>query len=88
VFLPDWELSTQTGMGSYCLYHGDLSVEANEKAAIWLLKNVFNDLKLPFVIAGKNPSDKLNELAHSQQHTCLVANPAEKELQDMIAKAH
>jgi len=88
VFLPDWELNTQTGMGSYCLYHGDLSVEANEKAAIWLLKNVFNDLKLPFVIAGKNPSDKLNKLAHSQQHTCLVANPAEKELQDMIAKAH
>lgn len=87
-FLPDWELGTQTGVGSYCLYHGDLSVEANEKAATWLLKHVFTELKIPFVITGKNPSDKLYKLAHSQQHTCLVANPGEKELQDMIAKAH
>jgi len=88
VFLPDWELQTGTGMGSYCLYHGDLSVDANEKAAIWLLENVFEELKIPIVITGKNPSKKLEKIAYSQQHTCLVANPSEKELQDMIAKAH
>jgi glycosyltransferase involved in cell wall biosynthesis len=88
VFLPDWELQTATGMGSYCLYHSDLSVDANEKAAIWLLKEVFDAIKIPFVIAGKNPSKKLEKAAYARQHTCLVANPSEKELQDMIAKAH
>jgi glycosyltransferase involved in cell wall biosynthesis len=88
VFLPDWELQTATGMGSYCLYHGDLSVDANEKSAIWLLQHVFNELKIPFVMAGKNPSKKLEKVAYTQQHTCLVANPSDKELQDMIAKAH
>ena len=44
-------------------------------------------LIIPFVIAGKNPSEKLTFLAHEHPHTCLVANPSDKELQDMIAKA-
>lgn len=87
-YLPNWEIDCEVGMGNYCLYHGDLSLPANEKAAIWLLKKVFNKLKLPLVIAGKNPSEKLIELAHEQTHTCIVTNPTEKEMQDMISKAH
>lgn len=88
LYIPEWKVDCIEGMGSYCFYHGDLSVDANHKAATWLLTNVFNKLKIPFVIAGKNPSDKLMALAHEQGHTCLVANPSEKEMQDMIAKAH
>jgi hypothetical protein len=42
------------------------------------LQNVFNKLNLPFVIAGKNPSKRLEQLAHDHQHTCLVANPSDK----------
>lgn len=88
LYIPDWKVTCLEGMGTYCFYHGDLSVDANDKAATWLLENVFSKIKVPFVIAGKNPSEKLLELAHSQNHTCLVANPSEKEMQDMIAKAH
>ena len=88
LYLPDWKVSGMEGMGTYCLYHGDLGVDANEKAAIWLLEKVFSTLKIPFVIAGKNPSTKLDRLVHKSGHTCLVANPSEKEMQDMIAKAH
>ena len=88
LYLPDWKVQCPVGMGSYCLYHGDLSVDANEKAAVWLLKKVFSKLQVPFVIAGKNPSAKLAQLAHAHPHACLVANPSEKEMQDMIAKAH
>lgn len=88
LYIPDWKVQCLEGMGTYCFYHGDLSVDANDKAATWLLEKVFSQLKVPFVIAGKNPSEKLMELAHSQNHTCLVANPSEKEMQDMIAKAH
>lgn len=86
--IPDWQSSSLEGMGTYCLYHGDLSVDANEKAATWLLQKVFNKLDVPFVIMGKNPSKKLQELAETNAHSCLVANPSEKEMQDMIAKAH
>ncbi len=88
VYIPDWNVQSSDGMGSFCLYHGDLELEVNEKAAIWLLKNIFSKLKIPFVIAGKNPSKKLEKIAHENKHTCLVANPSEKEMQDMIAKAH
>lgn len=85
---PDWEVKGLTGIGNYCLYQADLSVAANEKAAIWLLEKVFSKIEIPFVIAGKNPSEKLQRLAHSHLHTCIVINPSEKEMQDMIVKAH
>jgi len=88
LYLPEWKVNCLEGTGSYCLYHGNLGVAENEKAAIWLLENVFHELEVPFVIAGKNPSAKLDRLAHAKLHTCLVANPGEKEMQDMIAKAH
>lgn len=88
LYLPDWTVSGEAGMGSYCLYHGDLSVEANEKAAIWLLDKVFSKIEVPLVIAGKNPSPLLEKMAHAFNHTCLVANPSDKEMQDMIARAH
>lgn len=87
LFLPHWVVKTDLGLGGFCLYHADLSVEANEKAAIWLIEEVFQQLKLPLVIAGKNPSKHLEQLAHMDIHTCLVANPADLELNDMIAKA-
>ena len=59
----------------------------NEQAVTWLLKNVFEGMEIPFVIAGKDPSKKLQELAHQHKQTCLVVNPAEKEMQDLIARA-
>ncbi|MES2004100.1 MAG: glycosyltransferase [Bacteroidota bacterium] len=88
LYIPNWKVQGPEGMGAYCLYHGDLSVDANDKAATWLLEKVFSKLKIPFLIAGKNPSQKLIALARDQAHACLVANPSEKEMQDMIAKAH
>lgn len=87
LFLPYLNATGKEGIGCFCLYHGNLSINENEEAAIWLLQNVFNDIKIPFVITGKNPSQKLEFLAHQQPHTCLVANPSDKELHDMIAKA-
>ncbi|HAO47597.1 MAG TPA: mannosyltransferase [Chitinophagaceae bacterium] len=87
VFLP-YTLSTgKEGKGCFCLYHGNLSVNENEEAAIWLIQEVFSRLSIPFVIAGKNPSERLAKLAHDHPHTCLVANPSDKEMQDMIGKA-
>jgi hypothetical protein len=88
LFIPQWEVKCLEGMGSYCLYQGDLSIDANEKAAIWLLQKVFSKIDMPFVIAGKQPSEKLYALAQANGHTCVVANPSDKEIQDMIAKAH
>ena len=87
VFLPWNEVKAQKGKGCFCLYHGNLSISENEKAADWLLNNIFNTLEIPFVIAGKNPSLPLQTLAHSHTHTCMAVNPSDAELQDLIQKA-
>lgn len=86
---PTWQsITSDTGAGNFCLFHGNLSVFENEKAALWLLTNVFNKIRVPFVIAGKNPSKRLQKAAQLCQHTCLVSNPAEQELNDLVRKAH
>jgi hypothetical protein len=91
-FLPafiNWQqIQCEEGMGNFCLYHGNLSVAENEKAAGWLLDKVFTKIKVPLVIAGKNPTRRLSKCAHLCQHTCLVANPSDKEMNDLIRKAH
>ena len=87
LFLPEWKVKAMEGKGTFCLYHGDLSVDENEKAVTWLIENVFNNLEIPFVIAGKNPSARLIRLAEINSHTCLVANPDDNEMKDLIAKA-
>lgn len=87
VFHPADITGCMAGTGCYCLYHGNLSVAENETSAIWLLQNVFDVLDVPFVIAGKNPSEKLQRLSHQHHHTCLVADPGEQEMKDMICKA-
>lgn len=86
---PSWQkVSGEEGAGTLCLYHGNLSVPENEEAALWLLRHVFNRIKKPFVIAGKQPSRRLQKMAHLYQHTCLVADPTDAELNDLIRKAH
>jgi hypothetical protein len=87
VFLPFIKVTSKTGTGCYCLYHGNLSITENEEAACWLLENVFRDLSFPFVIAGKNPSPRLEKMIQHHQQGCLVANPTEAEMQDIISKA-
>lgn len=87
VFIPFQEVKSEEGLGTYCLYHGNLSISENEKAAIWLLEKVFCKLKIPFIIAGKNPSSHLQRIAQQRCHTCLIKNPGEEQMRELIAKA-
>ena len=87
VFTGFSEIKSQEGIGCFCLYHGNLSVPENEKAALWLSDHVFDDMNVPFIIAGKDPSDRLTRNVKSKQNTCLIANPDEKEMSDLISKA-
>ena len=86
---PAWQnVIGQEGQGNLCLYHGNLSVPENEKAAAWLICKVFTKARVPFVIAGKKPSHRLQKIAGLCQHTCLVADPSETEMNDLVRKAH
>ena len=87
VFLPFQHIESPQGTGCYCLYHGNLSVDENEKAVIWLLENVFNDLSIPFLVAGKNPGSKLRRTVAKYKNCCIVSDPNDQELKDIISKA-
>lgn len=73
--------------GSYCLYHGNLSVAENEKAVCWLMKEVFGDLLIPLVIAGKSPSKRLQRYAGKFPLVELIASPSEEKIRTLIAGA-
>lgn len=87
VFLPFEQVRSKEGTGCFCLYHGNLSVPENEQVVCWLLKNVFTNTEMPFIISGKNPPARLTRLIQQYPQVCLIPNPSEEELQDLIAKA-
>ena len=87
VFLPHTLAAGKPGKGCFCLYHGNLGINENERAVSWLMQSVFPDLNIPLVIAGKNPPKKLQEMVHRNLNCCIVANPTDEEMQDMIKKA-
>jgi hypothetical protein len=76
------------GRGNYVLFHGKLSVPDNDRAARWLIAGVFDGLDVPLVIAGKDPSAELKALAASQRRVCLVENPGEAEMDQLMSQAH
>jgi len=89
VFLPFQQVKSETGKGEFCLYHGNLSVAENEKAALWLIKNIFNHfINFPFVIAGKNASEELKKESKKNKNVQLIQNPSEEEMSTLIKKAH
>jgi len=75
---------------NYVLYHGNLSVEENENAVLWLLRNVATEINCKFVIAGKNPSKQLRQLINQFKNIELIANPSDEALNKLLksAKAH
>lgn len=82
--------SSYTGAGERydVLYHGNLEVEENERAAEFIIKEI--KPLLPSVakvaVTGRNPSRRLVELARAGGVT-LLANPTDNVLNDMIGRA-
>lgn len=76
-----------SGTGTYCLYHGNLSVAENERAVAWLLNEVFAGFDVPFVIAGKNPSPSLKQFVARHHNARLVIDPTPDEMQSLVANA-
>ena len=86
-FLPDNFVTSLIGKGKYCLYHGNLQVNENEKAAFWLIENIFSKSFIPFVIAGNKPSISLKKSAKKYQNISIVETPSEKNMQLLVNNA-
>ncbi len=91
VYLPsfqkDDEVKSLPGMGDFALYQGNLSVVENEKAAEYLIKEVFRENGTRFTIAGMNPSRKLEKLAAQVPNVTLIPNPSDDTMSDLIRTA-
>ena len=86
-FIPWQAVESRTGRGSYCLYHGNLSVGENEAAAAWLIGSVFAKRSIPLVIAGSGLSPALESAAKPYPHIRLVPDPSMDDLDELIREA-
>ena len=87
-FHPFTDINVKTGRGEYILYHGNLSVAENVNAVKFLINNVFDSVKVPFKIAGLNPTKQLRNLLTGLKNVELISNPTNEELQVLIEDAH
>lgn len=86
-FHSEEKVSIKNGIGEYVLYHGNLSVQENEAAALFIVKQIFNDINLPLKIAGFQPSEKLKKAIQPYQHIELIENPNDEQMTRLIENA-
>ncbi len=87
VFTGYSAVNSQAGRGEYCLYHGNLSVAENEKAALWLINKIFTQFDIKLIIAGKNPSPALTKRIKSAANISLIADPSDEKMNELIVNA-
>jgi len=87
VFHPYQDVISKEGTGKYILYHGDLTVRENQKVVFFLIREVFNELQIPFIVAGKDPSKELIHACNKHEYIKLTGNPSESEMNELISNA-
>lgn len=86
-FHANEQISSKTGIGKFAFYHGNLSVGENDEAARFLVNKVFNDLDVPFIIAGNNPSEALKNAVANYTHISLQQNISTEQINTLTAEA-
>ena len=71
----------------YILYHGNLAVAENHKAALFILRHIAPFLPYPVIIAGNNPSEALQQEAKRCENVSIISNPDAKAMQTLIGNA-
>ena len=86
---PNETISISEDDDNYILYHGNLAVAENEKAALYLCDNVFSKLSdTKCIIAGRNPQKILHDKVASYPNIQLIGNPDNSTMTNLIQKAH
>lgn len=87
VLVPFQQIQSKEGTGLYCLYHGNLSVNENERAVRLLVAHCFKDRNIPLVVAGHAPGKKLAAFLSRYPNVQLISNPSETEMNELIQEA-
>lgn len=86
-FHPDENVRPSAGRGYFAFYHGNLEIAENYQAAMFLINEVFNDLPIPLIIAGKNPPTKMQEAARPFNNITIKANITTEEIYILVKDA-
>jgi hypothetical protein len=82
------EVTSIAGQSDFILYHGKLSVKENEKAALYLIENIFCKMsKYRCIIAGMDPSTALLKAASRFGNISVEANPSVERINELISTA-
>jgi hypothetical protein len=72
----------------YALYHGKLNVNENQRAAEYLIEEVFVHTDFPLLIAGNKPTEKLRNIAKKYKHIRVIRSPNMNRMDELINEAH
>jgi Glycosyl transferases group 1 len=81
------QVKSSSGKGTYSLYHGNLKVAENEKAARWLIEHIAPKLNHPLIIAGNQCSTMLRSKTKLSNNISLAENPDEAQMGKLISEA-
>lgn len=81
-------VESSIGSSDYILYHGNLAVPENEKAAIYLCNEVFSKIKHRCVISGRQPSQLLQRVVGRYRNITLIPDPDSRQNEELIKNAH
>lgn len=81
-------VTCRPGRGKFILYHGNLGVGENNKAALYLVHEVFSKLEIPVVIAGNNPSRQLRQAVKGNPYINLREKISSDEILELVSEAH
>lgn len=74
--------------GHFALFHGNLSVSENERALRWIIESWdSNQIQMPLLVAGKNPSKGLQNELKKHAFITLKSNPSTDEMNELIQTA-
>lgn len=86
-FHPNKELFELSKKGYFALYHGNLNVADNMKAALFLI-DVFKSMPYPLVIAGKCIDEKLLSKVDQFKNISFISIEDEHQLLELFHRAH
>ena len=77
----------ELGLGQYALYQGNLQHPENVEAVHFLLQQVVSKVSMQVIIAGRKPSDALQQSIKQYPNVQLVADPTDAALAALVAQA-
>lgn len=90
-YVPAFHSNTKVvslpGTGQYILYHGNLGIPENDRAAKYLANEVFPKLNMPCIIAGSHPTTALQKAMEKLPHGTLKANLSAEEIFQLVREA-